>query len=95
MDENGNRIAITFMPFDRPWTNVELIKDCGLIPYFLAKNHGFTVYMIGQAPDGIAPGIYGREQADEIIFTYPYFYYVDTLHFGLLKSIHRKRGFPF
>jgi glycosyltransferase involved in cell wall biosynthesis/SAM-dependent methyltransferase len=86
MDENGNRIAITFMPFDRPWTNVELIKDCGLIPYFLAKNHGFTVYMIGQAPDGIAPGIYGREQADEIIFTYPYFYYVDTLHFWLVKE---------
>ena len=86
MDENGIRIAITFMPFDRPWTNVELIKDCGLIPYFLAKNHGFTVYMIGQAPDGIAPGIYGREQADEIIFTYPYFYYVDTLHFWLVKE---------
>lgn len=34
-------------PYERPWSNVELVKDCGLIPYLLYKNHGCDVSMIG------------------------------------------------
>ena len=32
---------------ETPWTNVELVKDCGLIPYLLYKNHGCDVSMVG------------------------------------------------
>lgn len=39
--------AVTVMPYERPWHNVELIKDCGLIPYLLHKDHGMDVSMIG------------------------------------------------
>ena len=32
---------------EQGWTNVELVKDCGLIPYILYKNHGCDVSMVG------------------------------------------------
>ena len=34
-------------PYERPWSNVELVKDCGLIPYLLYKNHGCDASMVG------------------------------------------------
>lgn len=34
-------------PYESPWRNVELVKDCGLIPYLLYKNHGCEVRMVG------------------------------------------------
>ncbi len=42
----GKRV-VAMAPFDRPWSNVELIKDCGLIPYLLYKRHGCHVSMAG------------------------------------------------
>lgn len=31
---------------DEPWTNIEIGKDCGLIPYLLHKNHGCDVTIV-------------------------------------------------
>lgn len=28
------------------FNNTQLTKDCGLVPYFLYKNHGFDSYML-------------------------------------------------
>ena len=38
-------------PYGRGWSNVELIKDCGLIPYLLYKNHNCDVTMVGAKGD--------------------------------------------
>lgn len=38
---------VAMAPYERGWSNVELIKDCGLIPYLLHKNHGHDVSMAG------------------------------------------------
>lgn len=47
-EENTNTKKVVAMaPYDRPWGNVELVKDCGLIPYLLSKNHGFEAVMVG------------------------------------------------
>lgn len=43
----SNRKAIAF-PWMEGWRNVELTKDCGLIPYLLQTNHSFTSYMVGK-----------------------------------------------
>lgn len=37
------------IPHDFGWRNVELTKDCGLIPYLLYKNHSMDVTMLGAA----------------------------------------------
>ncbi len=34
------------------WSNVDLVKDCGLIPYLLHKNHGHDVSMVGARSGG-------------------------------------------
>lgn len=39
--------VVAMAPYSRPWSNVELVKDCGLIPYLLYKNHGCEVRMVG------------------------------------------------
>lgn len=31
---------------ERPWTNYELGKDCGLVPFLLMKNHGCDAFMV-------------------------------------------------
>ena len=77
---------MTFMPYERPWSNVELIKDSGLIPYLLAKIYGFDVYMIGPAPEGVTPGLYNRDNADRIISAYPYFSYVKDVNLLLVAD---------
>ncbi|HAX51635.1 glycosyltransferase family 4 protein [Muricomes intestini] len=50
-DENCISIMpkrIVTLPGSNPgWSNVELIKDCGLIPWLLHKNHGHDVSMVG------------------------------------------------
>ncbi len=38
--------VVAMAPYERPWSNVELIKDCGLIPYLFYKNHGCDVSMV-------------------------------------------------
>ncbi len=39
--------VVAMAPYERPWSNVELVKDCGLIPYLLYKNHKCDVSMVG------------------------------------------------
>ncbi len=45
--DNKLKTAVTIMPYERPWSNVELVKDCGLIPYLLNKEHDMDVMMVG------------------------------------------------
>ncbi len=51
------KTAVTIYPFpEGTWMNVELIKDCGTIPYLLHKNHGMDVAMVGaNKDDGFYP----------------------------------------
>lgn len=39
--------VVAMAPYERPWSNVELVKDCGLIPYLLYRDHGCDVRMVG------------------------------------------------
>lgn len=39
--------AVALAPYERGWKNAELLKDCGLIPYLLFKNHDCDVTMVG------------------------------------------------
>lgn len=43
--------VVAMAPYERGWSNVELVKDCGLIPYLLYKNHGCDVTMVGARGD--------------------------------------------
>lgn len=53
--ESGRQKKIVAIaPHERGGTNIELIKDCGLIPYLLYKNHGHSVTMVG-AEEGPYP----------------------------------------
>lgn len=63
--------AVTIAPHDRPWTNVELVKDCGLIPYMLYRKYGIRVTMVGAS---------GRPQ------DYPYKRFVQGMAFEELPE---------
>lgn len=39
--------VVAMAPYERGWSNVELIKDCGLIPFLLHKNYNYNVSMVG------------------------------------------------
>ena len=39
--------VVAMAPYTRGWSNVELLKDCGLIPYLLYKNHNCDVTFVG------------------------------------------------
>lgn len=38
--------TVAAFPYQPGWTNVELTKDCGLIPYLLYKNYNMAVTMV-------------------------------------------------
>ena len=46
-EKKENPRVVAMASYERGWSNVELIKDCGLIPYLLYKNHGCDVSMVG------------------------------------------------
>ena len=52
------------------WNNQQLLKDCGLVPYLLHKNHGFKSVMVGLKIDD----------------DYPYLKYVDGLELEFLPE---------
>lgn len=43
--------TIVAFPWREGWTNTELTKDCGLIPYLLHKNHNLKAIMVGAAKE--------------------------------------------
>lgn len=48
MAMNSRRRTVTALaPYERGWSNVELAKDCGLMPYILYKDFGYDVKMVG------------------------------------------------
>ena len=52
------------------WNNQQLLKDCGLVPYLLHKNHGFHSVMVGMKVDA----------------SYPYLEYVRGLELDFLPE---------
>lgn len=44
-------VKVVAFPDKEAWYNVELTKDCGLIPYLLYKNFGLDVTMVGADKD--------------------------------------------
>lgn len=43
----GGKRRVVTMPADEGWVNAQLIKDCGLKPYLLYKNHDCEALMVG------------------------------------------------
>lgn len=39
--------AVAIAEGERPWMNVELVKECGIVPYLLHRNHGVDVTIVG------------------------------------------------
>ena len=69
---NALKTGVTIYAFpDRPWENAQLVKDCGLIPYLLHKNHDMDVQMVGTSAT---------------IDDYPYAKYVEGLNLISLGS---------
>ena len=58
--QNGRRGAYVIAHNGDPvngggWNNQQLLKDCGLVPYLLQKNHGFKSVMVGMKFDADYP----------------------------------------
>lgn len=58
--QHGKRGAYTIASTGDPnigggWNNQQLLKDCGLVPYLLQKNHGFHSVMVGVKVDESYP----------------------------------------
>ena len=58
--QHGKRGAYTIASTGDPkigggWNNQQLLKDCGLVPYLLQKNHGFHSVMVGMKVDESYP----------------------------------------
>lgn len=58
--QNGKRGAYAIASTGDPsigggWNNQQLLKDCGLVPYLLQKNHGFHSVMVGMKVDANYP----------------------------------------
>jgi FkbM family methyltransferase len=46
---NKMSTVATICPFDRPWENVDLTKDCGLLPYLFYREYGMNAKLIGSS----------------------------------------------
>ena len=58
--QNGKHGAFVIASTGEPsigggWNNQQLMKDCGLVPYLLHKNHGFRSVMVGLKVDKSYP----------------------------------------
>lgn len=47
----SKRRKVVALHYTEGWTNTELTKDCGLIPFLLYKNHNCDSYMVGLKKD--------------------------------------------
>ncbi len=47
MNNTKRKTVVAMAPYNRGWSNVEFLKDCGLIPYLLYKNHNCDVTFVG------------------------------------------------
>ena len=91
------RLKISVLaPYERPWSDVELVKECILMPYILQKDFGYDVTIVGAAPEGIPPGVYGVENSHILTENYYTNYkYVSGLKFRLLESWDEKARFVY
>lgn len=48
------------------WNNQQLRKDCGLVPWLLAKNHGFRAVMVGMKCSTEYPYLADMPERDKI-----------------------------
>lgn len=54
---NKAKKRIAAIAFDDGWRNYQLLKDCGIIPYLLYKNHNCDVSMVGGKADAEYPNL--------------------------------------
>ena len=47
MNISGSPKRVVALASERCWKNAQLLKDCGVIPYLLYKNHHCDVSMVG------------------------------------------------
>lgn len=74
-------------PYERPWSDVELIKECILMPYILYKNYGYDVTIVGKAPEGVSAGTYSEENMINLPDgIYDNYRYISGVKFELLDS---------
>lgn len=74
-------------PYERPWSDVELIKECILMPYILYKNHGYDVTIVGKAPEGVSADTYSEENMINLPDgIYDNYRYISGVKFDLLNS---------
>ena len=51
-ESKNNKKKLVALVVEKPgWSNVDLIKDCGLIPYLFHKKYGFESIMVGKQSD--------------------------------------------
>lgn len=85
-DMEKKKISV-MAPHKVPWSNVELVKECIIIPYLLYKYYGYEVTIVGKAPPDIPPGNYDESDADYLSeTTYSYYKYVKGLKLKLLEA---------
>ncbi len=74
-------------PYERPWSDVELVKECILIPYILYKNYSYEVTIVGASPLGIPAGSYSEKDIGILSDNfYKNYKYVSGLKFRLFDS---------
>lgn len=80
--------VVAIAPYSRPWSNVELIKDCGLIPYLLYREHSCDSVMVCSTPDADAlpPSIYDSCDEDILSVYFPYYHLVSGEKFEFLPD---------
>lgn len=71
--------AVALFEENRPWMDAELLKDCGLIPFLLYKEHGCVAVLAGRTPNitDLPPGTYGNADKTQLVKVYPSYKYVD------------------
>lgn len=74
-------------PFNRPWSDVELVKECIVLPFLLYKNHDCDVTIVGASPEGVPSGSYDAED-DRILSDgyYKNYKYISGLKFKLFDT---------
>ncbi len=83
---NNLKISV-IAPYERPWSDVELVKECILIPYILYKDYGYEVTIVGASPQGIPAGSYYEKDIGILSDNfYKNYKYVSGLKFRLFDS---------
>lgn len=90
------RVA-TLMHANCPWQDADLIKDKGLIPYLMYKEHGCEAVLVGLQPfvndDGktLETGLYGPDDEKLLEQYYPSYHYIHGLYMRFVEQFDTKQ----